>query len=127
MASGMKHLLNGLKGSRLEPCCMYVILNFSASTTGCQSGGATFTSKYCGRKLNSLTAGTENVPICGKWMHLTFLTVIKHYSKLQEAGCLSTIYVHDFFPFYNNLPTVCLTKLAIYYFILFQIARFRLK
>ena len=67
MASRMKHLLNGLKGSRLEPCCMYVILNFSASTTGCQSGGATFTSKYCGRKLNSLTAGTENVPICGKW------------------------------------------------------------
>ena len=67
MASRMKHHLKELPGSRLEPCYICVILNFSASTTGCQSGGATFTSKYCGRILNSFSTGAENVPICGKW------------------------------------------------------------
>jgi len=50
--------------AKVDTDCTEDYIGIETSTTGCQSGGATFTSKYCGRILNSFSTGAENVPIC---------------------------------------------------------------
>jgi len=54
------------KVAKVDTDCTLDYITIETSTSGCVpgGGGATFTSRYCGRKLNPLTAGDANVPIC---------------------------------------------------------------